>query len=144
MQSPELVELYFQGRYKRGAILRFEMLCDDPNRITRNKFGIVLNKDLSEPETLLAISTTSQTFLSSRFFSEAVLRLNGGEYDCFPEPTIISLREIKVFPLDFMKRLCLQEKLTFEGHMSSPDMTEIDQKLTNSQLIEGAILKRII
>jgi hypothetical protein len=34
--------------------------------------------------------------------------------------------------------------LTFEGEMTEVDMSEIDQKLKSSKLIEGNILKRIL
>jgi len=100
--------------------------------------------DLADADVLLAISTTNQKFLSTRFISDDTIRLSGGEYVCFPEDTIISLREIKIFPLAWMKGLCREKKLTFEGYMSSADMTDIDQKLVDSLLIEGSTLKRII
>lgn len=143
MQTRELVELYFTGKYKRGVIVRFLMPCDDPNRELRNKFGIVLNTDLRDPDVFLAITTTNQRFLGARFIVNDTLRLKGGEYTCFPTDTIVSLREIKRYELAWLKQLCLHGNMTFEGDMSSPDMTEIDQKLAASQLIEGVVLKRI-
>jgi len=144
MQSHQLVDLLFKARYKRGAILRFEMLCDDPNRVKRNKFGIVLNFDLSDAEVLLAITTTNAKYLDSRFLERDGVCLAPSKYDCLPEATYISLREIKTYSLDSMKEKCFQEKLRFVGQLQPDDLTEIDQKLKNSLLIEGVILKRIL
>jgi hypothetical protein len=138
-----LVELYFKGHYKRGAILRFQMKCDDPARDVRNKFAVVLNKDLSETETLLALTTSQIHKYKSPFLEGDVLRIDQGKYACFSEPTIVSLREIRIEQIELLKDKAGKGLLTFEGVMTDTDMTEIDQKLAASRLIEGNILKRI-
>lgn len=144
MRTPELVEQHFRGHYRRGAIIRFEMPCDDPNRIVRDKFGVVLNLDLSDPEALLAITTTNEKYFASGFIENDIVRITAGIYPCFPEPTIVSLREIKIYPLRWIKDLCLQSKMTFEGNISDGDIMEIDAKLRGSVLIEGTIQLRIV
>lgn len=138
------VELYFGTHYKRGAILRFQMKCDDPAREFRNKFGVVLNNNLSETETLLALTTSQTQKYQSPFLDGDVLRIGQGKYACFPEPTIVSLREVRMESIELLKDKAGKGLLTFEGGMTDVDMTEIDQKLAASRLIEGNILKRIL
>lgn len=139
-----LIELYFKGNYKRGAILRFLMKCDDPARDVRNKYAVVLNKDLSEGDVLLSLATSQIQKYKSSFFDADVLRIDPGQYACFPEPTIVNLREVRIEPIELLKDKAGKGQLTFEGEMTDADMTEIDQKLAASKLIEGNILKRIL
>ncbi len=139
-----IVELYFAGHYKRGAILRFQMKCDDPARDVRNKFAVVLNKDLSEGESIMLLATSQIQKYKSPFFDADVLRLNPGQYDCFPVATIVSLREVHIEPIKLLKDLAGKGLATFVGAMTDADMTEIDQKLAASMLIEGNVLKRIL
>ncbi len=84
-----IVDLYFKGRYKRGAILRFQMKCDDPARDVRNKFAVVLARDLSEAEALLLLTTSQIDKYRSRFLDADVLRIDQGHYACFPTATIV-------------------------------------------------------
>ena len=139
-----LVELYFKGNYKRGAILRFQMKCDDPARDVRNKFAVVLNKDMHEDEALLLIPTSKIDKYRSRYFDADVFRISPGQYECFPVATVISLREVRIEPIELLKDKAGKGLLAFVGEMTDADMTEIDQKLAASKLIEGNILKRII
>ncbi len=138
------VELYFKGNYKRGAIIRFQMKCDDPARDVRNKFAVVLNKDLSEGEALMLLTTSQIQKYKSPFSDADVLRISPGQYPCFPVATIVSLRNVRIEPIDLLKDKAGKGLATFEGVMTDADMTEIDQKLAASKLIEGNILKRII
>jgi hypothetical protein len=138
------VELYFSTHYKRGAILRFQMKCDDPKRQFRDKFAVVLNNNLSEPETLLVLTTSQTQKFSSPFLDGDVLRIDQGKYACFPAPTVVSLREIRIEQTELLKDKAGKGLLTFEGEMTEVDMSEIDQKLKSSKLIEGNILKRIL
>jgi hypothetical protein len=138
------VDRIFRECYRRAAIIRFEMPCDDPNRQVRNKFGILLNKDLAESNALLAITTSNPAFFSSSFLENDIVRVSAGSYSCFPLGTIVSLREIKQYELAWMKGICALKKLTFQGELSSADMTEVDQKLSTSRLIEGNVLVRLI
>lgn len=77
-KPPELVERYFRQHYKRGAILRFYMTADDPKRPYRYKFGIVLNKDTSEEETLLAITTSKTGVFAHGRWEDDILRVPRG------------------------------------------------------------------
>lgn len=144
MQSRVLVELQFTQRYKRGAILRFEMPCDDPNRDLRNKFGIVLNLDTAEPDTLLAITTTNPRLLASRFMQRDSLVIAANKYHCFDQLTYISLREVKSFPLAWMKQQSVDGKMAFHGDLDEWDMAELNSKLASSLIIEGVLLKRVV
>lgn len=139
-----LGDVCFQQQYKRGVILRFEMECDDPNRETRHKFGVVLNKDASEAEALLAITTTNHAFFASGYFENDILRIDVGDYPCFVKPTILSLREIRPEPIEHLKQLCRSGQLTFHGQITEEDLAVILQKITNSKLIEGKYKKRIL
>ena len=138
------VELYFKGNYKRGAILRFQMKCDDPARDVRNKFAVVLNKDLSEGEALMLLTTSQVDKYKSHFMDADVLRIAPERYECFPVATIVSLREVRIEPIELLKDKAGKRLLAFVGMMTDADMTEIDKKLAASMLIEGNILKRIL
>ncbi|MGB7282876.1 MAG: hypothetical protein WBE13_11490 [Candidatus Acidiferrum sp.] len=139
-----LVDLLFQGKYKRGTIIRFQMECDDPNREFRNKFGIVLNKDTSEAEALLAITTTNLAPFASGRFDDDIFRIDPGAYGCFDKPTILSLREIRPENIADLKNLCQDGQLTFEGDMTPDDLALIEQKVIHSRLIERKYKKRIL
>src|SRR5487761_1321149 len=116
-----LIDGDFAKHFKRGSILRFYMKCDDPRRQYRYKFGIVLNKNPTEPEALLAITTTNLARYGSGYFENDILRVTPGTYGCFDEPTIIVLREIRIEPTASLKTLYGQQQLRFEGMMSSAD-----------------------
>ncbi len=139
-----LGELYFNQRYKPGSILKFNMECDDPNRDTRYKFGIVLNKNTEEDEALLAITTTNHKFFDTGRFEDDILRIGVGEYPCFDKPTIISLREIRSEPVARLKTLCISKQLTFHGELTEVDLTVIKEKIIHSKVIEGKYKKRIV
>ena len=139
-----VVDLLFQGKYKRGAIIRFYMECDDPKRDFRYKFGVVLNKDTSEDESLLAITTTNLKPYASGHFENDILRIDPGAYACFDQPTILSLREIRPENVADLKALGQEGQLTFEGDMTADDLALIEQKIIHSRLIEGKYKKRIL
>jgi hypothetical protein len=141
---PQAIDLLFQGKYKRGAIIRFQMECDDPNREFRYKFGVVLNKDTSEPEALLAITTTNLAPFAGRSFEDDILRIDPGTYGCFDKPTILSLREIRAENVADLKGLCQDGQLTFEGDVTPDDLALIEQIVIRSRLIEGKYKKRIL
>jgi len=139
-----LGDVYFQQQYKRGVILRFNMDCDDPNRETRYKFGVVLNKNASEEEALLAITTSNQAPFASGYLESDIVRVNAGDYPCFDKPTILSLREIRPEPVAHLKELCKSGQLTFHGELTEAHLTEVLRKVGNSRLIEGKYKKRIV
>lgn len=139
-----LGNVYFQQHYKRGAIIRFNMECDDPRRDMRNKFGVVLNKNTSEDEVLLAITTSNQAPFASGYLENDILRIDAGAYACFDKPTILNLREIRPEPVEHLKELCRSGQLTFHGEMSESDLPVVLQKVANSKLIEGKYKKRIV
>lgn len=139
-----LVDLLFQGKYRRGAIIRFNMACDDPARDFRYKFGVVLNKDTSEPDALLAITTSNVAAFDGGYFENDILRIQPGEYACFDKPTILNLREVRSEKVADLKRLCQDKQLTFEGDMTPDDLALIEQKIIHSKLIEGKYKKRIL
>jgi hypothetical protein len=139
-----LGDLYFIHQYKRGVILRFNMQCDDPNRETRFKFGIVLNKNTAEDEALLAITTTNQAPFASGRFEDDILRIDAATYPCFDKPTIQNLREIRPESVADLKTLCKSGQLTFHGEMTRGDLALIEQKVIRSKLIEGKYKKRIL
>jgi hypothetical protein len=139
-----LGDLYFTQHYKRGAILKFNMECDDPNRDMRYKFGIVLNKNIEEDEALLAITTTNHKYFDTGRLEDDILRINVGEYPCFDKATIISLREIRPEPVADLKTLCTSNQLTFHGVLTEADLTVIEQKIIHSKVIEGKYKKRIV
>lgn len=140
----QAIDLLFQGKYKRGAIIRFQMECDDPNREFRYKFGVVLNKDASEPEALLAITTTNLAPFASHRFEDDILRIDPGTYGCFDKPTILSLREVRPENVADLKSLCQDGQLTFEGDVTPDDLALIKQIVIRSRLIEGKYKKRIL
>jgi hypothetical protein len=144
MPTQQEVDELFLQHFRRGGILRFEMPCDDPNRQVRNKFGVILNKDHGESCAFLAITTSKTSYFSSAFVENDIVRLRGGSYPCFPLDTIVSLRKIEQYGVAWLKGLCSLRKATFQGKLSSADMTEIDQKLANSNLIEGNVLVRLL
>ena len=139
-----LVDLLFQGKYRRGAILRFNMECDDPARDFRHKFGVVLNKDTAESDALLAITTTNLAAFASGRFENDILRIDPGAYACFDKPTILSLREVRPEGVADLKNLCQQRQLTFEGDLTPDDFELVRQKIIHSRLIEGKYKKRIL
>jgi hypothetical protein len=139
-----LGELYFAQHYKRGAILRFNMECDDPERPMRYKFGVVLNNNPSEDEALLTISTSKLTSFASAFIEKDILRIEAGAYPCFDQPTVLSLREIRPESVAHLKTLCMSGQLTFHGEMSTDDLALIEQIVIQSRLIEGNYKKRIL
>jgi len=141
----ELIDLYFQQRYKRGAILRFYMECDDPEVDFKYKFGILLNLDVTEPDALLAITTSNLKPFASGFLENDIVRIPGGRYPWFPKKeTIINLREIRTEPVTKLRTLCQQKQMTFEGDLDPSDMIEVDVKLGTSRLIEKHLKKRIV
>ena len=139
-----LGDVYFSQQYQRGVILRFNMQCDDPNRETRFKFGIVLNRDISEDEALLAITTTNHVPFASGRLEEDILRIDAGTYQCFDQATIVNLREIRPEPVADLKVLCSSGQLTFHGHVTADDLEMIRQIIIRSRLIEGKYKKRIL
>ena len=139
-----LGDLYFQQHYKRGAILRFNMDCDDPGRDKRYKFGVVLNKDTAEDEALLALATTKLERFQGGRFEDDILRIEPGVYPCFDRPTVLSLREIRPEPVANLKALCTSGQLTFHGEITRDDLALIEQKVIHSRLIEGRHKKRIL
>jgi len=139
-----LGELYFSQHYKRGAILKFNMECDDPNQEMRYKFGIVLNKNIEEDEALLAITTSKHKHFETGRFEDDILRIGVGEYPCFDKPTIINLRVIRPEPVAHLKALCTSRQLTFHGELTQVDLTVIEQKIIHSKIIEGRYKKRIL
>jgi hypothetical protein len=141
----ELIDLYFQQHYKRGAILRFYMECDDPEVDFKYKFGILLNLDVTEPDALLAITTSNLKPFASGFLENDIVRIPGGQYPCFSKKeTIINLREIRTEPVTKLRTLCQQKQMTFEGDLDPSDMIEVDVKLGASRLIEKYLKKRIV
>lgn len=139
-----LVDFYFQQHFKRGAIIRFYMECDNPNQTHRNKFGIVLNKDVTDDETLLAITTTKQDYFAGGYFENDILRIPANSYSCFGKETIVNLREVRAEPILKLKGLCVSGQLEFRGQVTPADMEVIDQIVRDSKLIEGRYKKRIV
>lgn len=142
--SRDLVDTYFASHYRRGCVLRFNMKCDDPDRVQRFKFGIVLNKDWSEPEVLLAITTTKIEWFSSGHFDRDIVRLHPGIYPWVTSETVVDLRSIRSELVDDLKTLCERQDMSFEQELGEPTIAELDEKLRASRLIELRIKKRII
>ncbi len=140
----QLTDWYFQERYKRAAILRFYMECDDPGVDFKYKFGILLNLNITEPEALLAITTSNLKPYASGFLENDIVRIPGGKYPCFPKETIISLREIRIELVSKLRTLCEQKQMTFEGILDASDMIDVDAKLAASRLIEKYLKRRIV
>jgi hypothetical protein len=141
---PELIDLLFQGKFKRGAIIRFNMECDDPARDFRFKFGVILNKNITEDDALLAITTSNLQPFASGYLEGDILRIDVGSYPCFDKPTILSLREVKPKSVAELKILCQNKQMTFEGDLLAEDMAQVEQKILHSKLIEGKYKKRIL
>jgi hypothetical protein len=139
-----LVDLYFQQHYKRGAILRFYMECDDPGVDFKYKFGILLNLNTTESDALLGITTSNLKPFASGFLESDIVRISGGKYSCFPRDTIINLREVRVEPVTKLRFLCEQKQMSFEGALDGSDMIEVDEKVAVSRLIEKHLKKRIV
>jgi hypothetical protein len=139
-----LGDLHFSRHYKRGAILRFNMECDDPERDMRHKFGVVLNNNISEAEALLAITTSKLATFQSGHFENDILRIEPGLYACFDQPTVLNLRIIRPEPVANLRTLCGLRQLTFHGEMSADDLALIEQIVIRSRLIEGIYKKRIL
>jgi hypothetical protein len=57
-----IIDSLFEAKLKQRAIIKFEMPCDDPNRDSAPKFGVVLNKNTTDPDVLLAITTSQMGF----------------------------------------------------------------------------------
>jgi hypothetical protein len=140
----ELVDSYFADHYRRGAVIRYKMKCDDPTRAQRYKFGIVLNNDTSEPEALLAITTTKIGWFSSGQFENDIVRLRDGTYSWVTAETIIDLRSLRPETLEDLKLLNVRQEMTFEQELESATMAEVDRKLCASRLIELRTKKRVI
>lgn len=140
----QLIDWYFQQHYKRASTLRFYMECDDPAVDFKYKFAILLNLDTTEPDALLALTTSNLKPYASGFLENDIVRIPGGKYPCFPKETIISLREIRIEPVIKLRTLCEQKQMTFEGVLDATDMTEVDSKLAASRLIEKHLKKRIV
>ena len=139
------IDLVFQQKYRKGAILRFYMKGDDPDRPYRYKFGIVLNKQCDEGEALLAITTSNTDRYKSGYFEDDIVRVPASSYACFDAPTtVINLREIRSESLDQLKALYSNQQLSFEGNLDEPDITEIETKIEASVLIEVQTKKRIL
>jgi hypothetical protein len=138
------VDRYFEERYRRGAIIRFCMQCDDPEREQRNKFGIVLNKDISEPDALLALTTSNVQAYASGVFDNDIMRLTVGAYPCFPKETIIVLRQVRIEPVELLKALCMAGQMTFEGGLNDEHREKMDGILAASIVIERGVKKRIV
>ena len=144
-QAGGLADLYFQQHYKRAAILRFYMECDDPKVDFKYKFGILLNLDVTETDALLAITTSNLKPFASGFLENDIVRIPGGKYPCFPkEETIINLREIRIEPVTKLRSLCEQKQMTFEGVLDASDMIDVNGRLAASRLIEKYLKKRIV
>ena len=105
----ELIDLYFRQHYKRGAILRFYMECDDPEVDFKYKFGILLNLNTTESDALLGITTSNLKPFASGFLENDIVRISGGKYPCFPRDTIINLREVRIEPVTKLRSLCEQK-----------------------------------
>lgn len=142
--DPKIVEEYFSAHYSRGVILRFLMDCDDPNVTRKPKFAILLNKDSSEPEAILAITTSRVEKFASSFLDPDVLRIPSGAYPAFPKATVIDLRELKVVSRSGLMLMGVSQQMSFEGRLTDDDMMEIDHKLSASKLIERGLKRRIV
>jgi hypothetical protein len=142
--DPAVIDSYFANKLKRGAVLRFLMQCDDPQRDERYKFGIYLNVDPYEPDAFLALTTSKTEKYDSGRFENDIVRLPEGVYPCFDRPTIVVLREIRIEPVSLLKEQVGQQCMTFEIHFDEAAMTEIDAKIRNSRLIEGRMKRRIV
>jgi hypothetical protein len=137
------IDAIFSEKYRKGAILRFYMRCDDPKLSHKYKYGIVLNKDCQAPDALLAITTSRFEKFESGYGESDILRIEPSAYPCFECGTIINLREIRVETVEALKQLGVDQKLTFEGNLDSSDMTEIETKVQGSMLIETKYKIRI-
>jgi len=143
--SPEIVEQYFVQNFRRGAVLRFSMECDDPNRKLRDKFGVVLNRDdQNDPDCFLAITTSQLAHYQSGRFENDIVRVAVGTYAYFKVETIINLREVKVQSKENLKRLSGEQRMSFEGNLNQAHMLEIDRKIQASILIELGKKKKIL
>ncbi len=142
--SRDFVEQYFATRYKRGVVVRFNMECDDPNREKRFKFGIVLNRDCSEPDVLLAIATSNTDKFASGRFDSDILRVPKGSYGWTTEDTVVDLRVVRSEKLDDLKLLCERQEMRFEDLLSAADAAQLDQKLRASRLLEIRLKKRVV
>jgi hypothetical protein len=139
-----LVDTAFKAKYLRAAIIRFLMRGDDPKRPFRNKFGIVLNRNLEDSDAILAITTTNLERYASGYFENDIVRINAGTYGCFDEPTIVNLRELRLERIADLKSLYATGRMTFEGAIGDADMTEIFGKIQHSVLIEFNLKKRVL
>src|SRR5258707_13919659 len=132
----ELIDLYFRQHYKRGAILRFYMECDDPEVHFKYKFGILLNHNTTESDALLGNTTSNLKPFASGFLENDIDRISGGKYPCFPRDTIINLREDRIEPVTNLRSLFEQNQTTFQVALYASDIIEDDSKLAASRLIE--------
>jgi len=139
-----LGDRYFAEHFRRGAIMRFIMECDDPNVETKYKYGVVLNLDKGDDEVLLAITTSQLEAYEGGRFEDEILRIPVGTYDCFTKETVLSLRAIRPEPTARLKELANSGQLTFYGNVSSDDLSLIEQKLIRSRVIERKYKKRTI
>jgi len=142
--SRDLVEQSFQAHYKRGVVVRFNMECDDPNRPRRYKYGVVLNSDCSEPEALLAISTSRIDKFASGRSDRDILRLPEGTYPWTTEDTVVDLRELRAEKVDDLKLLCERQEMRFEGPLKAEHIAELNEKLRASRLLEIRLKKRVV
>lgn len=142
--DPLLQRQYWDSHYKRGVVIRFWMECDDPNRERRHKFGVVLNKDISEPDALLALATSKVNIYRNPRVAKDVLILQPGSYGWVVVETAINLRQIKSIATFELRRLLDQQQLTFETELSAPDLQGINAKIRASELIDLRLKRRTL
>ena len=142
--EPALLEQYWNQKYKRGAVIRFLMQCDDPGRDTRYKFGLVLNKDLSDSDALLALGTSNIERYSDARFEADIVRISSGAYPWVTVPTIFNLRQLKQVSILDLKVLLSEQKLEFQDEFSNQDLTILDAKIRASRIIELRIKRRVL
>lgn len=130
----------------RGRIIRFR--CDDlddPSQQTRFKFAVILNRgDVLNP-IYYAFATSKTAFYDSNpQFESVILRLPSRAYPCFPEPTILTFRDVRIVSRESLRAQYLRRVMTLPCELSSEHLAAVDQIIRESPYIQRRLKQFVL
>jgi cephalosporin hydroxylase len=103
----------------------------------------VLNKNTTEPDVLLAITTSQLDFYQNGNLENLIFRISAGSY-CFVKDTIVDLYRVHEQTVQTLKTMAGDGFMAFHGELSQDDFEIVRQKIITSRVIERKFRNRIL
>lgn len=133
----------FERELKRGTVIRTQYRFPDGS--TRNKYLIVLNRNVGGP-TIIFVLTTSQMEFYKKYpqFNPDILVLSAGTVSFFAKETVIDCRQVHKLSRDQLKRNFQGGLLQFAGVLPFEHLTGLDRIIRRSRFISSDDKKHIL